>query len=101
MVQHNVGEAYEDSSSPEVITFEPDLSIDALAETLVALANSRGGTLVLKLDGSELEEAIAEALDRLRAAALPAEPVLILPLPAMMDATTLSVTIPPGVPPAF
>src|SRR5258708_39137256 len=96
MVQHNVGEAYQDSRSPEDITFEPDLSIDALAETLVALANSRGGTLLLKLDDSELEEAIAEGLDRLRAAALRAEPVLILPLPAMMDATTLGVNVPPG-----
>ncbi len=73
------------------------IAIDYLAETLVALANSRGGTLQLALGDSSFEDAI----DLVREASLRADPALILPQPQMVDGTTLLITVPPGLPHVF
>src|SRR5579859_947254 len=108
MEPYNASDVYEDSSREtnrnssrhHVVTLDVEISADDLAETLVALANSHGGTLLLKLDGTVGEtasdEVFADAVDRLREAALRTEPVLILPLPELLDSTTLVVTVPPG-----
>jgi ATP-dependent DNA helicase RecG len=72
-------------------------SVSYLAETLVAMANSRGGTLQLALGESSIEDAI----DLVREASLRADPALILPQPQMINDTTILVTVPPGLPHVF
>ncbi|MEP7284460.1 MAG: ATP-binding protein [Chloroflexota bacterium] len=71
--------------------------VNDLAETLIAMANSRGGTLLLKLGNYTVEDAI----DQVRKAALLADPTLILPLPTTIDQTALAVTVPRGLPHVF
>lgn len=73
------------------------ISIVGLAETLVAMANSRGGTLIMDIGQGSLED----ALDRIREASLLADPTLILPMPMPLDETTLAVTVPRGLPHVF
>jgi ATP-dependent DNA helicase RecG len=78
---------------------------DDLAETLVALANAQGGTVVLgatgrgkKVEGlADLDVARDAALD----AALICTPPLVLPLPAVVhhgEASLLVLQVPPGLP---
>lgn len=67
-------------------------SILDLAETLVAMANNQGGTLVLHLG----EVSADDAMDRLREASLLAVPPLILPSPAMEDGSSITVDVPRG-----
>jgi ATP-dependent DNA helicase RecG len=76
-----------------------------LAETLVAFANSAGGTLLVGVDprsGQPLGLADPEAaLDRALEAALSADPPLIIPLPQVVEVEgqqALAVTVPPGLP---
>lgn len=69
-----------------------------LAETLVAMANGHGGTVVLLLDRSDQWP---RAADLIQEASLLAQPPLILPLPVHSDMTARSaavVTVPPGLP---
>jgi ATP-dependent DNA helicase RecG len=76
-----------------------------LAETLVALANGAGGTLLVGVEprsgkprGVRDPEA---ALDRALKAALATDPPLIIPLPQVVEVegqAVLAVTIPPGLP---
>ncbi len=68
------------------------VSTGVLAEMLVAMANSRGGTLLLELGGLSPDDVI----DRVREASLLADPTLILPAPVVVDATSLAITIPQG-----
>jgi ATP-dependent DNA helicase RecG len=82
------------------IEFKPESTTPAkLAETLVALANSKGGTLLVGTpDGLADPEA---ALDRALEAALATDPPLIIPLPRVeeMDGKpVLVVSVPPGLP---
>jgi ATP-dependent DNA helicase RecG len=76
-----------------------------LAETLVALANATGGTILLGLDPrSRKPQGLSDpdaALDRALLAALSTDPPLVLPLPrraTVGDATILSVAVPQGLP---
>jgi ATP-dependent DNA helicase RecG len=71
--------------------------VSALAEILVAMANSRGGTLRLDLGDTPVEDAI----DRVREASLRADPKLILPLPTVEDERSMVVTVPRGLPHVF
>ncbi len=69
-----------------------------LAETLVALANGHGGTVVLIVDaaGQWLQTS-----DLVQEASLLAQPPLILPLPVQAEMTTrkaMVITLPPGLP---
>jgi ATP-dependent DNA helicase RecG len=74
-----------------------------LTETLVALANAEGGTLLVGMDPrtgkpGSLADPDA-ALDRALQAALSADPPLIIPLPRLVEVegkTVLEVTVPPG-----
>jgi ATP-dependent DNA helicase RecG len=84
--------------SEQHVDFLPaHVSVGHLAETLVAMANSRGGTLQLELGGKPIEDAI----DFVREAALRADPTLILPLPQIVDDTRMIITVPPGLPHVF
>ena len=69
-------------------------SIIDLAETLVAMANNQGGTLILQLGGITSDDAI----DRVREASLRSVPPLILPVPIVSDGTSITVDIPRGLP---
>jgi ATP-dependent DNA helicase RecG len=67
-----------------------------LAETLVAMANSRGGTLHLELGDATIEDAI----DLVREASLQADPTLILPEPRLRD-QIIEIIVPPHLPHVF
>lgn len=70
--------------------------VNSLAETLVAMANSRGGRLRLDLGETSVEDAI----DVIRTASLRADPTLILPIPIVED-SAMVVTVPYGLPHVF
>jgi ATP-dependent DNA helicase RecG len=80
-------------------------SARALAESLIALANANGGTVLVGVDpGSARPQGLKDA-EAARDAALEAafltEPSLIIPLPevvALDDKDVLVITIPPGLP---
>jgi ATP-dependent DNA helicase RecG len=69
-----------------------DQAILDLAETLVAMANSRGGTFTLPLGDLN----VVDAIDRVHLASLRADPTLILPLPVLIDEANLAITVPHG-----
>jgi ATP-dependent DNA helicase RecG len=78
---------------------------DDLAETLAALANAQGGTVVVGVGGrGRLTEGVADAqaaTDAALDAALLCTPPLVLPLPVVVRhgaATLLLLRIPPGLP---
>jgi len=75
-------------------------SASRLAQTLAALANASGGTVLVTLDavGQAGDEA---AIDRAVGAALSCEPPLIIPLPQPVQAqgrSYLALVVPPGLP---
>lgn len=79
--------------------------VGKLAETLVALANAQGGTLLIGADphGGEHQglDDPAAALDRALEAALSSDPPLIIPMPRLQDSdgrAVLAVNVPPGLP---
>ncbi len=88
------------------IDFRPEgISASKLAESLVALANANGGTVLVGIDpkGDRLqglqdaEAARGKALE----AALLTDPPLIIPLPEVVtleDKDVLIITVPPGLP---
>ncbi len=90
---------------PRVHWFPEDVSIDALAETMVALANSQGGSILIgiaprqpRIQGLRAPE---RAIDRVFQAALQADPPLVLPLPQIYEqqnARILWVMVPAGLP---
>lgn len=67
-----------------------------LAETLVAMANSRGGTLHIELGDATIEDAI----DLIREASLQADPTLILPEPILRD-QVVEIIVPAHLPHVF
>lgn len=79
------------------------IPLERLTEILVALANAKGGTLVIGVDPHDhtpvgLDEP-EEALDRALQAALAIDPPLIIPLPQIQEIDgrpILVMTIPPG-----
>ena len=81
------------------------MPLERLTEMLVALANARGGALVLGVDPRDhtplgLDEP-EEALDRALQAALAVDPPLIIPVPQIKEIDgrrILVMTVPPGLP---
>jgi ATP-dependent DNA helicase RecG len=76
-----------------------------LAETLVAFANTDGGTLLVGVDPRSGQlRGLADpeaALDRALQAALSTDPPLIIPLPRLEEReghSVLTITVPPGLP---
>ena len=88
------------------IDFKPErTTLSKLAESLIALANARGGTVLIGVDPKgdtlqglqDAEAARSKALE----AALLTDPPLILPLPEVVtldDKDVLVITVPPGLP---
>lgn len=73
-------------------------SLQSLAETLVAMANHRGGTLVLPISPKLRAGAL---IDRVLQAALASDPPLVLPMPqaeAVDGKSAVVVTVPAGLP---
>jgi ATP-dependent DNA helicase RecG len=93
-----------DQSEP--VAFKAEATAPArLAETLVALANADGGTLVVGVDPrSSRPHGLSDpgaALDRALRAALSTDPPLIIPLPQITELDgeeVLAITVPPGLP---
>ncbi|MCS6844637.1 MAG: helix-turn-helix domain-containing protein [Caldilineales bacterium] len=92
----------------ETLAFLPETaSPRRLAETLVALANGHGGALVLGVSSGGRLSGLAsprEAQDRAIAAALMADPPLVLPLPEVVSVDGVAVCVvhvPPGLPHAY
>lgn len=88
------------------IDFKPEgVSARQLAESLTALANASGGTILVGVDPKSaklrgLKEAGA-ARDKALEAALLTDPPLIIPLPEVVtldDKDVLVITVPPGLP---
>ncbi len=89
----------------ETLAFAPNASSPRkLAETLVAMANAHGGVLLI---GANARGALTglrdpeEAQERALAAALMADPPLILPMPDIVTVdgkAVCAVTVPPGLP---
>jgi ATP-dependent DNA helicase RecG len=93
------------ADSDTVVTLPADTPPEAVARTLVALANSNGGTV--RLNAAE-NTPPAELGDRIVKAALSLEPPLIMPLPAIQTpdedanthepSSTVVVRVPAGMP---
>jgi ATP-dependent DNA helicase RecG len=79
-----------DNTDEIILPLTADLT--NLAETLVAMANSKGGTLLLEAGRHSLEDAI----DRVREASLRVDPHLILPLPVTVESGLVAVKVPRG-----
>ena len=105
MTEAEVRAIYERGKGQET-DFKPESTTPAkLAESLIALANSAGGTVLLgvgsksaKLAGLKDPEA---AQDKALKAALLADPSLIIPLPELVKldgVEILVITVPPGLP---
>ncbi len=96
----------DDLQQSEVVAFAPGkTTLGKLAETLVAFANTGGGTLFIGLDPRSgkptgLQDSEATA-DRALKAALSTDPPLIIPLPEIAEPEehpVLVITVPPGLP---
>jgi ATP-dependent DNA helicase RecG len=101
-----VSRALEQMEQSERIVFGSGMTTPAkLAETLVALANSEGGSLLVGVDSrSGAPQGLADphaAMDRALEAALSTDPPLIIPLPRIEEREgkpVLVVSVPPGLP---
>jgi ATP-dependent DNA helicase RecG len=101
----------------EGIAFHPEaVTPENLAETLVALANAEGGSILvgvglqsghpsrrhsLASSDAAASPELSELLERALQAALAADPPLIIPLPQLVEVegkTVLEVIVPPGLP---
>lgn len=88
------------------VAFIPDKTTPLrLAETMSAMANCQGGTLLIGVDRQKPQSTgltdPEETLDRTLKAALMCEPPLLIPLPQTADAgggTVLAVAVPRGLP---
>ncbi len=90
---------------PELHWFPEDVSISRLAATLVGMANSSGGTVLIGISPrSGQVQGVrdpGEVVDRAFQAALLADPPLVLPLPAVVPVgptQIVQVTVPRGLP---
>ncbi len=88
--------------------FPEDFSLTELAETLTAMANARGGKVIVGVSPRRASvqgiEDVESAVDRVFQAALLAEPVLVLPLPVRQQVSgkaVLLVSVPDGLPHAY
>ncbi|MEL6151275.1 MAG: ATP-binding protein, partial [Chloroflexota bacterium] len=84
--------------------FKEDTSVDTLAATLGAMANSTGGTLLVGVGPTGLIDGVrntAATIDTVLEAALKLEPSLIIPMPRIVtinERDTICVQIPAGMP---
>ena len=91
---------------PQLAFLKERHKLDELAETLVALANAQGGTLLIGISGRARGRAeglrdAAAAREAALDAAIACTPPLILPLPRTIpyeDASLLMISVPPGLP---
>jgi ATP-dependent DNA helicase RecG len=93
---------------PDLHWFLGDVSLASLTATLVAMANTMGGTILLgvsphsgHIQGVSNVEA---ALDRVFQACLLAEPTLVLPVPRVLKVNqveVLHITVPQGLPQVY
>jgi ATP-dependent DNA helicase RecG len=97
-----------DNGSGTEVAFVPEKSAaQALAETLVALANTEGGTLLVGVTRAGSVRGVREPdalCDRILLAALSIVPPLVLPMPEqaqVRERTVVAVRIPPGLPSAY
>lgn len=77
-----------------------------ISETMVAMANAQGGTLVIGVVGKEVAgvEDVAATTDHVLQAAFAIDPALLIPLPQVRhvaDKTVLMVQIPRGMPQVY
>jgi ATP-dependent DNA helicase RecG len=104
-LQENILSLMAQGMGPDLHWFPESVGESELAATLVAMANTEGGRVILgvapragKIQGVKDAE---RTIDKVFQAALLAEPVLVLPLPAIHRAGSeevLVVTVPPGLP---
>lgn len=97
-----------DGRGPDVDWFPGDVNQSTLAETMVAMANTGGGQVIIgvspragQLQGIQNPD---ELLDRVFLAALESDPTLVLPVPRRIrldGKTILWLVIPPGLPNAY
>jgi ATP-dependent DNA helicase RecG len=90
------------SSPPEPIPLAADTPIDTLAESIAALANTRGGGEILLAGGPDADP--SAAVDRALDAILRITPRLIVPLPETVSAdgkALVRVRVPPGMPQVY
>jgi ATP-dependent DNA helicase RecG len=92
----------------EGLAFAPaGIAAPRLAETLVALANAHGGTVLVGVAAGGRPQGVADpdgALDTVQQAELLAAPPLIVPLPQIVEyegRTLCVIEIPPGLPHAY
>jgi ATP-dependent DNA helicase RecG len=101
-----VAELLTQPEGPGLAFFRERGKLSDLAETLVAMANAQGGTIIIGVGGRararvEGVQDAAAVRDMALEAALIATPPLVLPLPQTVkhaDVTLLLVTVPPGLP---
>jgi ATP-dependent DNA helicase RecG len=106
MDNDNIAALLAQGEGPQLAFLKERHKLDELAETLVALANAQGGTLLIGVSGRargkpeglrDMAAAREAALD----AAIACTPPLILPLPrtvAHEGASLLLISVPPGLP---
>lgn len=84
--------------------FSDQAAVEQLTPTLGAMANSRGGLVLLGLNTDGSVEGVndpADAVDRLLQAALALDPPLIIPVPETVSLggkTVIAARVPPGMP---
>ncbi len=90
---------------PDLHWYPESVSLSDLAETLTAMANTRGGKVILgvapRTGNLQGVKAVEKATDLVFQAALLAEPVLVLPMPVVQQVTgeqVVIVTVPEGLP---
>jgi ATP-dependent DNA helicase RecG len=90
---------------PDLHWYPESVSLSDLAETLAAMANSRGGKVILgvapRTGNLQGVSDVEQAADLVFQAALLSEPVLVLPIPAVQQVTgkqVVIVTVPEGLP---
>ncbi|HNS52399.1 MAG TPA: ATP-binding protein [Anaerolineae bacterium] len=95
-----------DDSGPVLV--RRTTSVVKLAETLCALANGKGGTVLVGIDPRTSQaESLADpdlAIDRVLQAALSLDPPLVIPLPRLVGYGVnhvVEVVVPPGLPHAY
>jgi ATP-dependent DNA helicase RecG len=103
--QENILSLIAQGMGPDLHWYPESVSVSELAATLVAMANTEGGRVVLGVapragDIQGVKDA-QKSIDKVFQAALLAEPVLVFPLPVTHQAggeEVLVITVPPGLP---
>jgi len=103
--QENILSLIAQGMGPELHWYPESVSVSELAATLVAMANTEGGRVILgvapRASNIQGVKDAEKSIDKVFQASLLAEPVLVLPLPVTHQAGSeevLVVTVPPGLP---